>query len=236
MPTVTAQQGCASVSWWVPNPATWTVEMVLASLSKDFWWATFNFFALLNTSFDLSLVYFAVSVSEIKDVCVFIETVSVPVTRRSHAVLGANTWQKKIKAGAFVRTAWGAGLFSFLKNLPWIQGSLQTFFCECHRHIRNLQINDIHGNHAYRSSPCSSHTSINSKSGILSFPHCTRAQVARLACVFTYWAVLLAQLQQFPLHLFPLVLYSGRRTSFNLLPLLNRSLDLFPMIYGSLNF
>lgn len=79
--------------------------MVLASLSKDFWWATLNFFALLNTSFVLSFVYFAVSVSEIKDVCVFIETVSVLVTRRSHAELGANTWRKKIKAGVSVRTA-----------------------------------------------------------------------------------------------------------------------------------
>lgn len=39
-----------------------------------------------------------------------------------------------------------------------------------------------------------------------------------------------------PLSLFPLVLYSGGRTPFNLFPLVNKSLDLFLMIYGSLNF
>lgn len=190
--------------------------------------------------------------------------------------------------------------FHFLKIFcDW--GSLQTFFCECHRHIRNLQINDIHGNHIYRSFPCSHQHQVQGRAWwswksnlvritlylflicssslllqilnlkmiyalLFCVPACMMCiyrclveyiqeyklqewnsllptlymgswdwpQVARFACVFTYWAVLLAQLQQFPLYLFPLVLYSGGRTPHNLLP--SRRLDLSLMIYGSLNF
>lgn len=68
-------------------------------------------------------------------------------------MLGTSTRGEKIKAGAFVRAQEPSkkqDLVPFLKKKSsMVQGTLQTFLCECHRLTKNLNINDIHSNHAY---------------------------------------------------------------------------------------
>lgn len=99
----------------------------------------------------------------------------------------------------------------------------------------------LHAWYVYMGALWRIYKSIYSKSGILSFPLYVDPGTDLVKLLGLHVSLPIEpscwpNYNNFPAPLFPIVLYSGGRTPFNLFPLVNKSLDRFLMIYGSLNF